>query len=37
MGGLVQQQRLLEPIGDIPPAKFERVYCQQQEPVALAA
>jgi transposase InsO family protein len=30
-------RRLLEPIGDIPPAEFERAYYQQQESVALAA
>jgi len=30
-------RRLLEPIGDVPPAEFERAYYQQQESVALAA
>jgi transposase InsO family protein len=30
-------RRLLQPIGDIPPAEFERAYYQQQESVALAA
>ena len=30
-------RRLLEPIGDIPPAEFERAYYDQLESVALAA
>jgi transposase InsO family protein len=30
-------RRLLEPIGDVPPAEFEQAYYQQQESVALAA
>jgi putative transposase len=30
-------RRLLEPIGDVPPAEFEQAYYEQQESVALAA
>ncbi len=30
-------RRLLEPIGDMPPAEFEQMYYRQQEPPALAA
>jgi len=30
-------RRLLEPIGDIPPAEFEQAYYRQQKSVALAA
>jgi transposase InsO family protein len=30
-------RRLLEPIGDVPPAEFEQAYYQQHESVALAA
>jgi transposase InsO family protein len=30
-------RRLLEPIGDIPPAEFEQMYYQQQQSLAAAA
>jgi len=37
MGGLVQQSRLLEPIGSIPPAEAEeRQYAIMQEPAMSA-
>jgi putative transposase len=30
-------RRLLEPIGDVPPAEFEQMYYQQQESLAMVA
>lgn len=30
-------RRLLQPIGDIPPAEFEQIYYQQQRSLAVAA
>jgi len=37
MGGLVQQHRLLEPIGNIPPAEAEQRYYAMLEQPAVAA
>ena len=37
MGGLVKNQRLLEPIGDIPPAEHEELYYRSQESQAEVA
>jgi len=30
-------RRLLEPIGNVPPAELELAYCRQQEELAMAA
>jgi len=37
MGGLVQQSRLLQPIGNIPPAEAEERYYAMLDEPALAA
>jgi len=37
MGRLVQQQALLEPIGNIPPAEAEEQYYAMLDDVAMAA